>query len=101
VQHRSFPGGVRRPECAGCDREQSGKENSRRPGTRGRSASIRVAHCSAIPCHAILWLDLTLQLLSNFDNVFDGIACTCFWGHARTNELRNSFEVHGLNFEWP
>jgi len=35
-----------------------------------------VEHCSAIPCHSMLWRDVTLQFVPYFDIVFDVIACT-------------------------
>jgi len=35
-----------------------------------------VEHCSAIPCHSMLWRDVTLQFVLYFDIVFDVIACT-------------------------
>jgi len=35
-----------------------------------------VEHCSAIPCHSMLWWDVTLQFVLYFDIVFDKIACT-------------------------
>ena len=38
--------------------------------------SSRVEHCSAIPCHSMLWRDVTLQFVLYSDIVFDVIACT-------------------------
>ena len=35
-----------------------------------------VEHCSAIPCHSMLWRDVTLQFVLYFDIIFDVIACT-------------------------
>ena len=35
-----------------------------------------VEHCSAIPCHSMLWRDVTLQFVLYFDIVFDVIACS-------------------------
>jgi len=35
-----------------------------------------VEHCSEIPCHSMLWRDVTLQFVPYFDIVFDVIACT-------------------------
>ena len=37
---------------------------------------LSVEHCSAIPCHSMLWGDVTLQFVLYFDIVFDVIACT-------------------------
>jgi len=33
-------------------------------------------HCSAILCHSMLWLDVTLQLVMYSDMIFDVIACS-------------------------
>jgi len=41
-----------------------------------RSPNVFVEHCSAIPCHSMLWRDVTLQFVLYFDIVFDVIACT-------------------------
>ena len=38
--------------------------------------SAAVEHCSAIPCHSMLWRDVTLQIVLYFAIVFDVIACT-------------------------
>jgi len=35
-----------------------------------------VEHCSATPCHSMLWRDVTLQFVPDFDIAFDVIACT-------------------------
>ena len=59
-----------------------------------------VEHCSAIPCHSMLWRDVTLQFVLYFDIVFDVIACTSFWGHPFLGaELREISEVDGRDFE--
>jgi len=58
-----------------------------------------VEHCSAIPCHSMLWREVTSQSVLYFDIVFDVIACICFWGHLLGEELRKISEVHGRDSE--